>query len=266
MVKEFRGLLHAPSYENEVVLLFGLLMPHLDSQFVIDEYSGSFPDCIALKNGKEIGIEFEVNSKDFITHKHPEDPNLSKCKLIVCWENYWKESKKVFTDAKGNSHEIEVCALKEVMRQKGLSFMQSDKPKYGKRIIWNEESFFKELRGKVDAIGFGKIAEIYGFCVSRPEFEVVFGEGRKIAGFNVRMKKWQGEKIGVRSPIQVYADGKLTIDYRNLPENLEMELRRITGDPKNRKTGKPKGWYSFDLRNERTFDMIKKALEWLAET
>jgi hypothetical protein len=56
---DFRGLLYNPSYENEVVLLFGLLMPYLDSQFVIDEYSGSFPDCIALKNGKEIGIEFE---------------------------------------------------------------------------------------------------------------------------------------------------------------------------------------------------------------
>jgi len=56
--EEFRGLKYTPSYENEVILLFGMLMPHLESQFVIDEYNGSFPDCTALRDGKEVGIEF----------------------------------------------------------------------------------------------------------------------------------------------------------------------------------------------------------------
>lgn len=265
MSKSFRALMYAPSYENEVVLLFGLLIPHLDNQFVIDEYSGSFPDCVARRYGKEIRIEFEVNSKDFITHKHHEDPNLSKCNLIVCWENYWNENKKAFTDANGNSHEIEVLALKEVIEQKGLGFIQSDKPKYKKRIIWNEPSFFNELRKKEDTNLFSKIAEIYGFCMSRPEFEVIFGEGPKMASFNVRIKKWQARKIGVRSPLQVFADGKVDIDYRKLPENLRMELWRITGEPINQKTGKPKSWHRFDTRDEREFDMIKKALEWLKE-
>ncbi len=264
MAEKFRGLRFAPSYENEVVLLFGLLMPHLKSQFVIEEYSGSFPDCIALRDGKEIGIEFEVNSNDFIQHGHPQDLNLSKCKLIVCWENNWKASKRVFTDIYGDSHEIEVCALKEVMKQQGLSFVQSDKSKYEKRVIWNEDSFFKELRGKVDANGFSKISEIYGLCLSRPEFEVVFGEGPKIATFNVIVKKWQNEKIGMPQPIQIYANGKLGIDYRKLPKNLEIELRKMTGEPK-WKTGKPKDWCYFDLRNQRAFGMIKKTLEWLAE-
>jgi hypothetical protein len=265
MVKEFRGLQYTPSYENEVILLFGLLMSHLDDKFVIEEYSGSFPDCYAQRNEKDIGIEFEVYSNDFIQHGHPQDPNLSKCKLIVCWENNWKENKRVFTDSNGVSHEIEVYPLKEVLREKGLNFIKSDKPKYGKRVVWSEHSFFEELRSKVNPSDFVKVSEIYTLCLSHPQFEVVFGEGPRIASFNVRVKKWQSKKTGVRSPIQVYADGKLTVDYQNLPKNLETELRQITGNPKDRKTGRPKEWYSFDLRNERTFDMIKKTLVWLSE-
>lgn len=254
MSEKFRGLSYAPSYENEVVLLFGLLMPYLDSQFVIDEYSGSFPDCKARRDGKEICIEFEVNSKDFVTHRHPDDPNLPKCDLIICWENYWKKSKKEF-----HGHEIEIWELSEIMKQKGLKFTLVDKPKYQKRVIWTEESFFRELGKKVNANEFAQISEIHGFCLAHPEFEVVFGEGPKIAGFNVRVKKWQSKKIGVRSPIQVYADGKLTVDYQKLPKNLEEELRRITGEKKAK-------WHSFDMRDQKTPGIIKEALEWIAET
>jgi hypothetical protein len=93
MTSEFRGFIYYPHYENEVVLLFGLLMPHFRNSFVINEYSGSFPDCLALRDGKEIGIEFEVSTIDFTAHRHHEDPDLKKCQLIVCWENSWKENK-----------------------------------------------------------------------------------------------------------------------------------------------------------------------------
>jgi hypothetical protein len=252
---------YAPSYENEVVLLFRLLMPYLDSQFVIDEYSGSFPDCLARRDGKEIGIEFEVNSKDFFSHKHHKDPNLFKCNLIVCWENYWKKDTAEFS-----GHKIEIFEHSEFVKQKGFHFVHSDKTKYGKRTIWNEPSFFNELRKKSVADVFDRVTEIYGFCMSRPEFEVVFGEGAKIAGFNVRIKKWQKEGIGVRSPIQVLANGKLTVDYQKLPENLEVELRRMTGNPKDGKTGKPKVWHTLDLGNEDDFGKIKETLKWIAET
>ena len=264
MVEEFKGLTYAPSYENEVILLFGMLMPHLERQFLINEYNGLFPDCFALMDGKEIGIEFEVNSSDFIRHGHPQDPNLSKCNLIICWENNWNASKREFTDINGVSREIEIYALKEVIKQTGLRFIQSEKPKYEKRVIWNEDSFFKELREKTDATGLSKVSEIYGLCKSRPEFEVVFGQGAKIATFNIIVKKWENEKIGQPQPIQIYANGKLVIDYRKLPKNWEIGLRKMTGDPQ-WKTGKPKDWCHFDLRNQITFDMIKKTLSSLAE-
>lgn len=264
MTENFRGFLYTPSYENEVLILFGLLMPHLDNKFLIEECSGKFPDCFAQKDGKYIGIEFEVNSNDFVRHGHPQDPNLSKCKLIVCWENNWKKSKRIFTDVNGTSHEIEVYSLKEVLKRKGLNFIKLDKPKYENRVIWNEDSFFRELRKKVDAKGFSRISELYGLCLSHPEFEIVFGEGPKIATFNVTVKKWQNEKIGMPQPIQMYADGKLVIDYRKLPRNLEMGLRKMTKEPKS-KNGKSKDWCSFDLREQATFDMIKEVLEWLAK-
>jgi hypothetical protein len=53
MVDVVRGLLYEPTYENEVVLLFGLLIPYCKDEFVIDRYFGSFPDCIARRNGEE---------------------------------------------------------------------------------------------------------------------------------------------------------------------------------------------------------------------
>ena len=82
--RDFRGLLYTPSYENEVVLLFGMLLADLENNYVTDEYPGSFPDCLARRDGEQIGIEFEVNSTDFIKHKHDQNPNLHRCKLIVC--------------------------------------------------------------------------------------------------------------------------------------------------------------------------------------
>ena len=35
---------------------------YLDNQFLIDEYSGSFPDCYARKDGKYIGIEYKARA------------------------------------------------------------------------------------------------------------------------------------------------------------------------------------------------------------
>jgi hypothetical protein len=159
---------------------------------------------------------------------------------------------------------IEVYPLKEVLKQKGLNFIRSDRPKYEKRVIWNELSFFIELRKKVGKEGFSRVSEIYTSCLSRPEFEVVFGEGAKIATFNILLKKWQDQKIGMPQPIQVYANGRLAMDYRKLPENLEIELRKMTGEPR-WKTGKPKDWCYFDLRNQISFNMITKTLAWLSE-
>jgi hypothetical protein len=36
---------------------------------------------------QRVRIEFEYQSRNFLTHMHP----LSGCDLIVCWENNWPE-------------------------------------------------------------------------------------------------------------------------------------------------------------------------------
>jgi len=51
------------------------------------------------KGLKRVFIEFEFNSRNFVTHKH--DPKL--CDILVCWEHDWKD-----------------CPIKEVLVLKDL--------------------------------------------------------------------------------------------------------------------------------------------------
>jgi len=174
--ENFRGLLYAPSYENEVVLIFGMLLPYLDDNLMIEEFSGAFPDCIAKRNGKEIGIEFEVNSSDFFTHRHDVSPGISKCDMIVCWKNNRSEKKVKIED-----QEIEVLELSEIVKRKELpEFIQNpNKSKYPGKVIWDEASFFNQLRKIPDKERISRIAELYGLFRTHPEFEIVFGLGKK---------------------------------------------------------------------------------------
>jgi len=251
--QDFRGFLYTPSYENEVVVLFGMLLQDLDNRYVIDQYWGSFPDCLARRDGEQIGIEFEVNSTDFTKHKHDQKPNLHRCKLIVCWENGWKTNKKQF-----RGHEIEILELKEAIKQKGLSLIHLNKPKYEERRIWDEKSFFAELRKNVDDTVFDRMMQIYGICRSCQQFEVSPGEGAKKASIRVGIIRWQEKNIGDPHPIQLYADGTVVVVYKGLPKELEEELRRRTGQPKG-------AWPSHHMKQEETFNNIKKMLEWIAE-
>ena len=62
------GLLYEPACKSDLLMLFGLLMLHLQEKFVIDQYRGSFPDRIAKRNGEE--IEFEIHASIFFVHKN----------------------------------------------------------------------------------------------------------------------------------------------------------------------------------------------------
>ena len=66
----------APRSEQEVVTLFGLLLPRLKRRFLINEVREQFPDCQAWEiNGsaerKLVRIEFELRATNFAAHKHP---------------------------------------------------------------------------------------------------------------------------------------------------------------------------------------------------
>lgn len=57
-----------PQNEQEVVYLFSRIHEKLGFEKILKFTSASTPDCIALKNGKEVGIELEFKLKSFFKH------------------------------------------------------------------------------------------------------------------------------------------------------------------------------------------------------
>ena len=88
----FRGLIHAPTNEQGVVLLFGMVFRELG--FSIEAVQQGFPDCEAKcaadntgRRLRRVGIEFEYRASEFAVYGH----DASKCDMIVCWENDWPD-------------------------------------------------------------------------------------------------------------------------------------------------------------------------------
>ena len=82
----FKSLARAPVNELGVVYLFGVLHEAFD--FQIESIQAGFPDCIARRKigegrWQELRIEFEYESKTFLTHRH--DPALVD--MIICWKH-----------------------------------------------------------------------------------------------------------------------------------------------------------------------------------
>ena len=101
-VLNFRSMLHEPTNEQGVVLLFGMMAEELG--FIIENVRTQYPDCEAKRRvGKDswqrIRIEFEYLSSRF---NHPEDG----CDLIICWRNDRPHPK------------IEVIALEKVLQDR----------------------------------------------------------------------------------------------------------------------------------------------------
>lgn len=228
-----------------------MLLPHLDDEFAVEDYPGIFPDCTARRNGKRIGIEFEVSSKDFLEHEHDKDPALAKCDLIVCWKNDLEPVLNV------RGQPIDVLELSKVVKEKGLSFVLGrPRPPVPE---WEKERFLHELRANVreDEV-YSWTKALVEFCEGCPEFAIAPGAGRQATlGFQVR--KWLSKRIGVPTPILFYADGCLGLDYKDMPAPVERELRSRTGERKKR-------WHKINIQDQKTFDMLREALRWLAES
>ncbi|GEM_PF-4111500 len=111
-VINYKGLVYSPVNEQGTVFLFSKLQDHLD--IVIESIQQGFPDARGRiktpKGWREVWIEFEYLSSNFVQHKH--DPN--GCDLIICWQHDWNnppsniaviELKKILQEilAKNNS-------------------------------------------------------------------------------------------------------------------------------------------------------------------
>ena len=123
----------APSSEQEVVVLFGLLLPKLPVRLLINEVREKFPDCDAWvldENGqrKRLRIEFELRASNFLAHKH----DTEGCDLIVCWEDDMGDFK------------VPRLALSLVIASLDSQVIESpDRVKYPPQD-WTEEKFLQE--------------------------------------------------------------------------------------------------------------------------
>ena len=86
---DFRGLRHAPTNEQGVVFLFGMVC--LELGFMIESVRTGYPDCEGKRCVDQkkmiwepILIEFEFKSSNF-----NHDP--AGCDLVVCWIHDWPE-------------------------------------------------------------------------------------------------------------------------------------------------------------------------------
>lgn len=80
------GLIQAPEYENEVMILFSQMLQHFGMRII--QFATRFPDAIVEqkkgKKWKKLHVEFELRSSGF--QSHLPDKN-KKCDLIVCWKD-----------------------------------------------------------------------------------------------------------------------------------------------------------------------------------
>jgi hypothetical protein len=113
----FKSLTRAPVNELGVVYLFGVLHEAFD--FQIESIQSGFPDCIARRKigegrWQELRIEFEFETKTFLTHRH--DPALVD--MIICWKHNWPQCPKHLEVLELSSFVRDAEILTRAIRQK----------------------------------------------------------------------------------------------------------------------------------------------------
>jgi len=129
-VLNYRAMLHEPTNEQGVVLLFGMMAEELG--FIIENVRTSYPDCegkrrVGVNSWQRVRIEFEFLSSRF---KHPEDG----CDLVVCWKDD--------LPPKG----LEVIALEKILKER-----KEGSPEMTRSLPWGRHPGRKEL-GKLKAL------------------------------------------------------------------------------------------------------------------
>lgn len=266
---DFRGFRFEPTYEQEVIILFGLLIPSLKDKFIIDMYPDTFPDCFATRNGQEIGIEFEVKARNFYEQKHNTHANLKKCNLLICWENdvpektITRDDVELLNPETVKGHNIEIMALKKVIddlqKEKSQKFILEGKRPNVDRA--NKKRFFEQLKEYVDEEKRSWIKELHDWVNQRKEeFEVKWSGGERWSTMRFFVKRWNVD------PISTQGDGRVWLSYQGnpaispwkLPQEVKAILQQMFKHPK-------QTWYTVPLDKPPDLDNIKKALEILAE-
>jgi hypothetical protein len=253
------GFLYEPSKEDEVVMLFGLLMPHigefleelgLGSRVFIDEWIESPTDCIMEVDGRKLRVEFELYSSNFI-RRH----DLKECDLIVCWMDNWK-------NPPGNVRILELKRVCERLAERGLRFIIKGEPKHPERgTPYTLEEFKEALRSRVGERDFKMLWSFVDEVSKLDGIGLQTGMGKKVPTLGIIIKKLEV------CPLVLEATGRAYIVYYNvnakppkplIPENLAKRIWRMLGEPKT-KTGKMKEWHYLEASD--TAELVEKLKE-----
>ena len=197
----------SPRSEQEVVTLFGLMLPRLKRRFLINEVREQFPDCQAWEiNGsaerKLVRIEFELRATNFAAHKHDE----RSCDLIVCWEDDWPNCK------------IERLSLKSEIAGSDLHVIQSpSRVKYPPET-WTYEKFLASVSDHPK-----EHREFLDWAVAlRGNSSVDFGEGNQFPSWSFNVCLPSGKHVTI---VGVYPDDTIWLQPQSLPDLLGIHYR-----------------------------------------
>lgn len=234
---------HSPTSEQEVVVLFALLLPHLPTRFELDEVREQFPDCLAWRVDEDgtrslVRIEFELYASNFRVHGHDPDG----CDLIVCWED----------DIPGFS--VPRLALRPLAEAASPPIIALPmRPKY-EVTLWTEETFLAACPAEARSVHADLLAWAKGVG------EVVFGKGAKIASWTWQIPLRTGQRCTL---FGVHANGKIwPIWPPKLPADLAAKYKeglRLAPEFKNAlESGK--AWCEVDIREEGVLSVLQSAV------
>lgn len=242
----FQRMIWAPGTELEVILLFGMLLPYLEEDFLIEECHNQFPDLIIkTKDGQEIRAEFELFSSHFREHKH--DPN--QCELIICWKNNWPECPS----------NIKVIELSKETEKLKFSIIKNPNEYKYKKTLWDEVSFFSQ----VPPDHLKLIRELHDFCL-KLGLRIEYGKGDKIPSFTVHLVS---EMAPSKAFLGVYSNGKIWPLFGEdlLTKRVALQFKNIFKRiSRLEKTIDDKKWIEFILANESELQIVKDAISWIA--
>jgi len=245
-----------------------LLLPYFEDNFIIINCGGDFPDAIMLRNGDEIGVEFEVYTSNFFMHGHHKDPRLNKCNLIVVWRNNLPKRTILRNGMEylkvNDTHYIEVLALDKIIKrlekEKSIKVLFMD---YCPSIKSNEEKFFSQLEESVNSELYNLINELYKYVKARKkDFNIEWSSGRKWHTMRIQVRRWDVSVITIDANGHVWLNytGNPTFkNYWELPQETKEKLRRLF------KHGEETRWTTVPLKDKEDLERIKEALDILAK-
>lgn len=245
------GFVYDPDNEYEVCILFGTLLPYIGealrelgfsvSECYIEEFSGSFPDCILSIDGRKLRVEFELYSYNFREHGH----STEKCDLIVCWKHDWyscPERVKVldlFT------------VVSKLANERGLRIMLKERPTHKGR--WSIPEFLDKLKENISETDYQQLKAFIDEIRSMRGIDIQTGKGTKVPTIGIG-----SIKLGNIYPLAIEATGKAYIAYFNvnvkppqpiIEEKKTKEIRELLNEHE-------KMWHY--IRTSSTGDLLDK--------